>query len=131
MGHSRLNNLMFIHIHQDRTDHMDLKLVANDFIKNKEELDKLYLYVYKITYRFIWINYYGLNFCHNYFVQQKLLVANYRPSIFFAFLYGKENSFSNSFSVSSRFIRLQITSFHILLTLVRKYIYFMQSPYGL
>ena len=40
MGHSRLNNLMFIHIHQDRTDNMDLKLVANDFIKNKEEFRK-------------------------------------------------------------------------------------------
>ena len=29
MGNSRLNNLMFIHIHQDVTDNMDLKLVAN------------------------------------------------------------------------------------------------------
>ena len=42
MGHSRLNNLMFIHIHQDRTENMDLKLVANDFIKNKEEFRKKY-----------------------------------------------------------------------------------------
>ena len=40
IGHSRMNNLMFIHIHQDRTDHMDLKLAANDFIKNKEEFRK-------------------------------------------------------------------------------------------
>ena len=37
-----LNNLMFIHIHQDRTDNMDLKLVSNDFIKNKEEFRKKY-----------------------------------------------------------------------------------------
>ena len=40
MGHSRLNNLMFIHIHQDRIDNMDLKLVANDVINNKEEFRK-------------------------------------------------------------------------------------------
>ena len=40
MGNSRLNYLMFMHIHQDRTDHMDLKRVANDFIKNKEEFRK-------------------------------------------------------------------------------------------
>ena len=40
IGHNRLNNLMFIHIHQDRTDNMDLKLAANDFIKNKKEFRK-------------------------------------------------------------------------------------------
>ena len=44
MGHSRLNNLMLIHMHQDRTDNMDLKLVANDFIKNKEE--KIFLHCF-------------------------------------------------------------------------------------
>ena len=40
MGHSRLNNLMFIHIHQDMTDNMDLNHVAKDFIKNREDYRK-------------------------------------------------------------------------------------------
>ena len=56
MGHSRLNNLMFIHIHQVRTDNMHLKLVTNDFIKNKEEFRKIFF----VPLIFIFQNYLSL-----------------------------------------------------------------------
>lgn len=36
MTQLRLNNLMMLHIHKDRTDSMNLDEVANDFIDRKE-----------------------------------------------------------------------------------------------
>ena len=36
MTQERLNNLMVLHVHQDATDKLDLKTIANDFVKEKE-----------------------------------------------------------------------------------------------
>ena len=36
MTQERLNNLLILHVHKERTDSLDLKEVANDFISNSE-----------------------------------------------------------------------------------------------
>ena len=36
MTQLRLNNLMVLHIHKDKTDHLNLKEVGNEFVGNRE-----------------------------------------------------------------------------------------------
>ena len=36
MTQERLNNLLILHVHKERTDSLDVKEVANDFISNSE-----------------------------------------------------------------------------------------------
>ena len=36
MGQARLNHLMLLHYHQDRTDGLDLKKIANEYIEKNE-----------------------------------------------------------------------------------------------
>ena len=37
MGQQRLNNLMVLHVHRDRTDSLNLIDVANDFVKDSDQ----------------------------------------------------------------------------------------------
>ena len=37
MGQQQLNNLMVLHVHKDHTDLLNLKDVANDFVKDSEQ----------------------------------------------------------------------------------------------
>ena len=37
MGQQRLNNLMVLHVHRDRTDSLNLVDVANDFVKDSDQ----------------------------------------------------------------------------------------------
>ena len=39
MGDSRLNHLMMLHVHKDRTDALTLVDVANDFIEGEKETE--------------------------------------------------------------------------------------------
>jgi hypothetical protein len=42
MKQDRLNNLMIIHTHKDRTDSLDLKQVANDFVRDNEHRQRIF-----------------------------------------------------------------------------------------
>lgn len=42
MGQQRLNNLMVLHVHKDRTDSLNVIDVANDFVKDSEHRLKMY-----------------------------------------------------------------------------------------
>ena len=42
MGDSRLNNLIMLHVHKDRTDALTLVDVANDFVGEKENQKQLF-----------------------------------------------------------------------------------------
>ena len=39
-GNDRLNHLMLMHVHQEMTDKIDLKTVANEFINTRVESRK-------------------------------------------------------------------------------------------
>ncbi len=42
MGQERLNYLMLLHVHKDRTDALDLKATINDFIGNSEHCSSIF-----------------------------------------------------------------------------------------
>lgn len=42
MSQQRLNHLMIMHIHKERTDNMDLKLVLNNFIAESEHRSSIF-----------------------------------------------------------------------------------------
>ena len=42
MGDSRLNHLMMLHVHKDRTDSPTLVDIANDFVGEKENRKQLF-----------------------------------------------------------------------------------------
>ena len=37
MKQERLNNIMMLHVHKDRTDSLDLREVANEFVSYREQ----------------------------------------------------------------------------------------------
>ena len=49
MSQARLNHLMVLHYHQDFTDSLDIKLVANDFISAHESRMKIVLPTHYIS----------------------------------------------------------------------------------
>ena len=38
MTQRRLNHLMLLHVHKDKTDNMDLNEISNDFVCNENKL---------------------------------------------------------------------------------------------
>ena len=41
-GDNRLNHLMVLHVHQDKTDRLDLKKVANEFVGNNDNRKRVF-----------------------------------------------------------------------------------------